>query len=299
VVLGLIGALGAGGAILGPEIESVVTKIPEGAARLRSTFQRQRAVRGDSTLEKVQDAAAALDSAVAAAGESATSTPGVTRVEIQQPWRVSDWLWAGGVGVIGLIGQAVTVIFLTVFLLNEGGAFKRKLVQGMDTLGSKRVTVQVLNDIAKQIERFIWVQALTSSAVAIVTGLVLWWLGVEEPAVWGIFAGVMNIVPYFGPLVVTFVLAAVSFLQFGTFEMAAVVAGVALAVTTFEGMLLTPHLLSRAASLNHVAIFLAIAFWSWAWGIPGTLLAVPILMAMKAICDHVEGLDTVGQFLGK
>ena len=142
-------------------------------------------------------------------------------------------------------------------------------------------------------------QVLTSAAVALVTGLVLWWLGVQEPAVWGLFAGVMNIVPYFGPLIVTVVLAAVGFLQFGTLEMAALVAGVALAITTFEGMLLTPHLLSRAASLNHVAIFLAIAFWSWAWGVPGMLLAVPMLMAVKAICDHVDGLQAISEFLGE
>lgn len=253
VVLGLVAALGAGGIVLRPQIESVVTKIPAGAAQLRSTFRSQRAVRGDSTLEKVQAAAKALDSAVAEAGAPATDTPGVMRVEIQQPWRASDWLWAGGVGALGLIGQTVTVMFLTFFLLNEADTFKRKLVQRMHQLGRKRVSVQVLNAIAAQIEGFIWVQALTSSGVAIATGLALWWFGVEEPAVWGLFAGVMNIVPYFGALVVTVVLAAVSFLQFGTFEMAAVVAGVALAITTFEGMLLTPHLLSRAASLNQVS----------------------------------------------
>jgi len=299
VVLGLVGALGAGVTVLGPEIESVVTKVPAGAAQLRATFRRQRVVQGDSTLEKVQAAAKALDSAVAAAGQPAIETPGVVRVEIQQPWRASDWLWAGGIGVLGFVGQGITVVFLTIFLLNEDDAFKRKLVQRMETRGSKRVTVRVLNNIAKQIERFIWVQALTSCGVAIGTGLALWYLGVQEPAVWGLFAGIMNVVPYFGPLVVTVVLAAVSFLQFGTFDMVVVVAGLALAITTFEGMVLTPHLLSRAASLNHVAIFLAIAFWSWVWGVPGMLLAVPMLMAVKAISDHVDGLEAVSQFIGE
>jgi predicted PurR-regulated permease PerM len=114
-----------------------------------------------------------------------------------------------------------------------------------------------------------------------------------------VLAGVLNVVPYFGPLIVTAGLAIVGFLQFGTFEMAALVAGVALVITTFEGMFLTPHLLSRAASLNHVAIFLAIAFWSWAWGVPGMLLAVPILMVFKAVCDHVEGLQGLGKFVGQ
>jgi len=241
-----------------------------------------------------------VTSATAAeAAQPTQDTPGVVRVEVQQPWRVSGLLWAGGLGVLGISSQSITVLFLTIFLLNEDDSFKRKLVHRMETLGSKRVTVHILNDIAKQIESFIWVQVLTSAAVAVVTGLVLWWLGVQEPAVWGLFAGVMNIVPYFGPLVVTVVLAAVGFLQFGTLEMAALVAGVTLAITTFEGMLLTPHLLSRAASLNHVAIFLAIAFWSWAWGVPGMLLAVPMLMTVKASFNHVDGLQAVSEFLAE
>ncbi len=299
VVFGLLGALGVGGTFLRPQLESVVEKIPAGAARLRSTFRQQRVVQSDSTLQKVQEAAQALDSAAAEASEPAPQTPGVMRVEVQQPWRVSNWLWAGGVGMLGLAGQAVTVLFLTIFLLNEDDRFKRKLIQQFETTTGKRITLRILNDIAKQIESFIWVQFFTSALVALATGGALWWLGVEEAAVWGLVAGVMNIVPYFGPLFVTVLLAAVGFLQFGTIEMASVVAGVALAITTFEGMLLTPHLLSRAAELNHVAIFTAIAFWSWAWGVPGMLLAVPILMALKAVCDHIDGLQAFSEFLGE
>jgi predicted PurR-regulated permease PerM len=201
--------------------------------------------------------------------------------------------------VLGAIGQGITVLFLTIFLLIEDDRFKRKLVRRMETLGSKRVTVEILNDIAAQIERFIWVQALTSGVVAVVTGVALWWLGVEQPAVWGLFAGILNVVPYFGPLIVTMVLGAVAFLQFGELGMAALVASTTLVITTLEGNLLTPHLLSRAASLNHVAIFVFIAFWSWLWGTIGMLLAVPILMAFKVTCDRIEGLQGIGEFLGE
>jgi predicted PurR-regulated permease PerM len=135
-------------------------------------------------------------------------------------------------------------------------------------------------------------------AVALVTGLSLWWLGVDQPAVWGVFAGLMNLVPFFGPLIVTTVIGAVAFLQFGTLTSAALAAGITLAITTIEGNVLTPHLLSRVASLNLVAIFVAIAFWSWVWGAVGMLLAVPILMTVKVVCDHLEGLEGVSDFLG-
>ena len=255
VVSALIGSLGAGFTFLWPQIDSVLTKVPEGTEQLRRTFRQQKRVQGDSALERIQAAARAVDSAAAEAGTATTKSPGVTRVEIEQPWRVSDMLWTGGLGALGILGQGVTVLFLTIFLLYEDDSFKRKLVAQMESQNSKRITIRILNDIATQIGRFIWVQALTSLAVAVATWLVLWYIGIAEPLVWGVLAGILNIVPYFGPLIVTAGLAIVGFLQFGTIEMAALVAGVALAITTIEGMFLTPHLLSRAASLKHDAIY--------------------------------------------
>jgi predicted PurR-regulated permease PerM len=298
VVLGLVGALVVGAASMWPQIDSVLTKIPEGAIHLRGTIRENRRVQGDTALERIQEAARAVDSAAAEAAKPAPATPGIARVEvIDQPWRVSDLLWTGGLGVVGIGGQAVTVLLLTIFLLYEDDSFKRALVAQMQTRNNKRITVEILNEIAVQIERFIWVQVATSVIVGIATWLALWWLGVEEPMVWGVFAALLNSVPYFGPFIVTVGLSIVGYLQFGTLQQTAVVAGAALAITSIEGMFLTPHLLSRAASLNHVAMFTAIAFWSWAWGVPGMLLAVPMLMVMKAVCDHVEGLKPISKFV--
>lgn len=299
-VLTVIAVGGAGGVALWPQADAVIAKVPLGAQRLRSVLREAQARgTGPSALTKVQDAARAIDRAAAETTARPPPAGGALRVEISEPLRTSEWLWAGGVGAVQLSAQALMVLFLTVFLLTDGDAFKRKLVGRMETLGSKRITVQILHDIALRISQFIWVQVLTSAGVAAVTGVVLWWLAVEQPAVWGMFAGVLNIVPYFGPLIVTVVLAAVGFLQFGTLAAAGTVAGAALVITTVEGLIVTPHLLSRAGSLNHVAIFVAIAFWSWLWGAAGMLLAVPLLMAAKAVCDHVDGLQDVGVFLGE
>jgi predicted PurR-regulated permease PerM len=80
--------------------------------------------------------------------------------------------------------------------------------------------------------------------------------------------------------------------------MAAFVATIALAITSLEGFLLTPWLTSRASSMNAVAIFVGLLFWSWLWGVWGTLLAVPILMVLKAVCDRIEDLKPVGELLG-
>jgi predicted PurR-regulated permease PerM len=144
----------------------------------------------------------------------------------------------------------------------------------------------------------IFANLMTSSGVAVATGLGLWWLGVEQPAVWGVFAGLMNLVPYFGPVIVTVVVGAVAFLQFGNLSQAGIVAGMTIVITTVEGNFITPKLLSRAASLNLVATFVSIAFWSWTWGVAGMLLAMPILMAFKVTSDRIEGWDAMADFIG-
>jgi predicted PurR-regulated permease PerM len=172
-------------------------------------------------------------------------------------------------------------------------------VEGNPTFARKKLTVQVLDRIADQIERFLLVQLFTSLVVGLATWAALWAVGLRQPAVWGLAAGVFNSIPYFGPIIVTGALTVVAFLQFGTFTMALSVAAIALAITTLEGWLLTPTLLSRTANMNQVAVFIGLIFWSWIWGVWGMLLAVPMLMVVKAVCDHIEDLQPVGQFLGE
>ena len=156
----------------------------------------------------------------------------------------------------------------------------------------------MLEDIAAQIEKFLMIQLLTSGVVAVATGAALWKLGLEQAALWGLLPGILNTIPYYGPLLVTGGLALVAFVQFGTIGMTAAVAGVSLSITTLERLLLTPTLMGRASSMNQVAVFAGLLFWSWVWGIWGLLLAVPMMMVIKVICDHVEPLYPVGHLLG-
>jgi predicted PurR-regulated permease PerM len=109
---------------------------------------------------------------------------------------------------------------------------------------------------------------------------------------------VFNSIPYYGPLIVSGCLAAIAFLQFGTVAMTLAVAGAALLITSLEGWILTPTLVGKAAAMNRVAVFVGLLFWSWVWGVWGMLLAVPIMMTIKVVCDHVEDLQPIGRFLG-
>ena len=142
-------------------------------------------------------------------------------------------------------------------------------------------------------------QIFTSVVVGVVTWAALAWIGLEQAIFWGLLAGVFNSIPYYGPLLVSGGLAVVGFLQFGTLYMTLIVAVVSLAITSLEGWLLTPTLMGKVASMNRVAVFVGLLFWSWVWGIWGLLLAVPIMMSIKVLCDHVEELEPVGKFLSE
>jgi predicted PurR-regulated permease PerM len=177
--------------------------------------------------------------------------------------------------------------------------YRRKLVKIVGpSLTNKKITVQILEGIDRQIEMFLLVELFTSAVVGVCTWLAFRWVGLEQAAVWGILAGVFNSIPYFGPFVVTAGTAAVGFMQFGTISMAVLVAGLSLVITSLEGFILTPWLTSRAAQMNAVAVFVGLLFWGWVWDVWGMLLAVPMLMVLKTVCDHVEDFKAVGELLG-
>jgi predicted PurR-regulated permease PerM len=276
---------------------AVVEQMPAAAQRFRDALRAQRSQPG--TFGKMQEAAKEIEKT--ADSMAGNDTPrGVTKVQIEEPaFAARAYLWAGSLGALSMAGQAVMVLLLAFFLLLSDDLFKRKLVEGVPTFARKKLTVQVLDQIADQIERFLLVQLFTSFVVGMITWAALSAVGLQQPAVWGLMAGVFNTIPYFGPVIVTSALGIVAFLQFGTFTMALAVAGIALAITSLEGWFLTPMLLSRAANMNQVAVFVGLIFWSWIWGVWGMLLAVPMLMVVKSVCDHIEDLQPVGQFLGE
>ena len=295
LVLGLFAAGVAGlGYVVQDQASTVVDRLPEGARQLRTMLRRSSSAPRE-TLEKVDEAAKELES------EATPARAGALRVQIEEPpFRLTDQLLWGSMNAVSFANQVVMILFLTYFMLLSDDLFKRRLVELVGpTLSKKKITVQILDEIAAQIQRFLLIQLLTSALVAVATGLSLWLLGVEQALFWGMVAGVFNSIPYYGPLLVTAALSAVALIQFGTWEMTAAVAGVALLITTAEGFLLTPVLMGRVAQINRVSMFAGLMFWTFMWGIWGLLLAVPLMMVTKAICDRVEDLQPIGRFLGE
>jgi predicted PurR-regulated permease PerM len=280
------------------EASAILAELPQAARRLRETAER-RPSQAANSIKQVQKAATELEKAATAAAPPPANT-NVQRVVVDPPsFNVGEYMLWGSIGVAAAVGQAVLILFFVYFVLASGDLYRRKLVKiAGPSLTKKKITLKILEEIDRQIEMFLLVEVVTSALVAVATWLAFRWLGLQQAGVWGVAAGVFNSIPYFGPILVTGGTAIVAFLQFGTIKMALLVSGVSLAITSLEGLLLTPWLTSRAARMNAVAIFCGLLFWGWIWNIWGMLLAVPMLVTLKAVCDHVEDLQNVGELLG-
>jgi predicted PurR-regulated permease PerM len=202
-------------------------------------------------------------------------------------------------GLATASGRVVVVVFIAFILLASGDTFRRKMVRiAGPNFGQKKLTLQALDEIDHQIQRYLGVQVFTSALVGVATWLAFLWIGVERAALWGVASFVLNFVPYFGSIVVTGSAALTGLVQFGTIEMALLVGGVTLAIQSIEGYLLTPWMTGRAGRMNAVTVFVGVLAWGWLWGIAGLFLGVPIMMAIKAVCDRVDDLKAVGELLG-
>ena len=298
LLLAILGGIGTTAWSLGDEATQLVEALPAAAQKFRLAVKASTG-RSDSALETVQKAASQIEQA-AQESSAPSNTRGAMRVVVEPArFDIRHYLWSGTIGLIALVGQATVVVFLTYFLMLSGDTFRRKLIKlAGDSLSSKKITLQALNEITGQIQRYLQVQLLTSALVGLLTWLALLALRLDNAAVWGVAAAVLNMVPYVGSLVTAAGSALVGFLQFGSLNMALAVGGASLVIHTLVGNLLTPWLTSRASRMNPVAVFVGLLAWGWLWGVWGLLLGIPILMIVKAICDRVEDLKPIGEFLG-
>ncbi|MBC7600763.1 MAG: AI-2E family transporter [Polaromonas sp.] len=297
LLLGILGAIGSTTYALSNNAAQLLESLPVAVQKIRNAM-KVKTGSPNSTLETVQKAAAQIEQATQEGARPGNR--GALRVVVERSsFNIKDYLWTGTIGLVALIGQATVVIFLTYFLMLSGDTFRRKLIKlAGPTLSIKKVTLQALHEITGQIQRYLQVQLLTSALVGVVTWLALLAIGLENAAVWGIAAGVLNLVPYVGSLITAVATALVGFLQFGTVNMAMVVGGASLVIHTIVGNIITPWLTSRASRLSPVAVFVALLAWGWLWGVWGLLLGIPIMMIVKSVCDRVDDLKPLGEFLG-
>ena len=237
---------------------------------------------------------AQLNDAARKAGEMADGTePNTPKVEV----RSSNNLMTSALGwTKEFITQTVAMVILLYFLL-ASDLFTSKLSQAFPGRKEKNRAVAIAHEIGETISSYLFIVAIINCCLGVYVGLATFFIGMPNPLLWGIMAALLNFIPYFGPLVGVGVLAVTGLVQFDSWTYGFLPAACYLGLHGIEANLITPTVLGHRLTVNPVFVFIALMFWAWLWGIVGAFLAVPILMACKCVCDHVEKLSPLGKLL--
>lgn len=300
VMAGVVCALVLGTFSLRGQVQTILDQVPEATSKLSAGLASLRSGQ-PSTMQKVQTAASEIERATnQAAGTAATPRQPATRVVIDTPaFKLGSFLWASSMGAAGLVGQVAMVLFLTFFLLLSGDTYKRKLVRLTGpSLSKRKIAVLILDDINESIQRYMFMLLATNVLVGLLTWIALRWVGLENAGAWAVAAGLLHVIPYFGPAVTAAALGMAGFMQFETLPTALLVGGLSLAIATVIGSFVTTWMTGRIARMNTAAVFISLLFWAWLWGVWGMLLSIPITVIVKVVAQHLEQLQPVAELLG-
>ncbi|URX61457.1 AI-2E family transporter [Luteibacter anthropi] len=283
LIVALWGLLaGLGGMLSGPA-QSWAQRLPEGLPRLQ---ERVKVI--SAPLDSLKGMLAHAKGMIGASDEGTAGHPAAAGIDFQ-----------GAIlsGVQTFASEFLTMFLVLFFLLNSGDTFLRRLVEVMPRFRDKRQVIDIAWQVESDVSSYLVTITMMNLLVGIATGLAMWALGLSDPILWGAVAFLLNYVPILGPLVGVVTFLGVGMLSLDPLWKAFMPMVLYGAIHVLEGETITPMLLARRFTLNPVIVIIALLFWDWMWGVPGAILAVPMLAITKILCDGIRPLAAFGHFL--
>jgi len=285
VVLGLLAFVSLGAYELSTPVQRWVSEAPATLARAEAKMKKLT-----KPLDRVRRTAEQVETATSTAVPPKTTEVVVRGASIvERVFGTTQRLVAG----------SLQVLILLYFLLAAGDLFLQKLVKVLPRLGDKRAAVQIARKAESSISTYLITALAVNVGEGIVVAIVLHFLGMPNPALWGAVIALLEFVPYLGAMTIILVLGVAALTTFDSVTHALLIPAAFLTINLLQANLVSPLLLSRRLTLNPVALFVGLAFWWWIWGIPGAFIAVPLMATFKIFCDHIDSLAPIGEFLGQ
>ena len=258
-------------------------KLPEGIPRLEAHLVVLKAPI-DALQRVIQQAEKVADSP----GE------GNPVVQVRRDLGISGALFAGTRAILDGLFTTVLVLY---FLLVSGEIFLRRIVEILPNFKEKRQAVDISQQVEEDISAYLVTITVMNLIVGVATAAAMYFCGLGDPLLWGASAFLLNYVPILGPLFGIFIFLLAGLLTFDSLWWALLPPALYFGIHLIEGEALTPMLLARRFTLNPVLVILSLVLWFWMWGVPGAILAVPMLAILKIVCDRVRSLRVLGHFL--
>jgi len=217
----------------------------------------------------------------------------VQEVSVQEGTPITRLLRGAGT----VLGMALVALALVFFFLVDGRRFLLKLVRALPTYRARKRSLRVAARVRADASTYLLAVTLINVGLGGAVAVALYFVGLPNPILWGVMAALLNYVPYLGAMVGIAIVALVSLTTAEPASRAVLAPAAYLLLTSIEGAVITPAILGRHMRLNPVAVLVFVLFWGWLWGIPGALLAVPILATLKVVAEAYPSLRPVGEFL--
>ena len=283
MIVVLAAAVGGAALLVSGPVSGWISDAPKLEAELQ---QKLHALA--TSVAVVQKASDQVDKIAAGAAD-----PEVQKVAVQSP----GLLTVAVSNVASVLATTLVTLVLALFLLASGDLFYVKLIDAFPRFGDKKRALRIVYGIERSVSRYLLLATAINAALGVVIGTGMWAIGMPLPLVWAFVAFFLNFLPYIGPLLGAGLAGAVAVVSFDHLGHAALAPIIYLTATSIEGQFITPVILGRQLELNTVSVFVTVVFWGWLWGIAGALMAVPFLVCLKVICDNVDSMNTLGNFL--
>ena len=299
IVLVAVVALAAGTVYaLSDDAARIADQLPSTARKLRQMLH-ERVGNKPNPLASVHKAAAELDRAAKeASGRTLVAAVRSVPMDTNGVARLEGYLVAGTSGALLQISELLLALMLAYFLLAAGDSFRRKLMRiAGPSLARRRVTVEILNEIHDQVQRYMLVLLITNVLIGLATWGLFAAVGLESAGLWGFAAGLLHVVPYAGSALLAVAAGIAALIQFESWTSALLLAAGAVGIAALIGTGLNTWMNSWATHMNPVMMFGSLLLFGWLWGAWGLLLALPLLAVVKALAERIEGMNALAELI--